>query len=52
MPRIDFGKLTEEETVAIAKEALGNLSMDEKIKVVMLSLDETELQELAAHIDD
>lgn len=49
---IDFGKLTNEETKAIALEALNNLTIDDCIEVIKRAMHGDARAELAAQLED
>ena len=50
---VDFGKLTEEETAELAGEALAQLTVSARVKVVMAAFAEgDERDELLSHLDE
>lgn len=50
---VDFGKLTEEETAALAVEALGELRLDARVKAVIAAFsEEADRDELMSWLDD
>jgi hypothetical protein len=50
--KVDFGRLTEEETAAAAVEALSLLTLEQKVQAVLKAFDRNEKDELAAWLDD
>ena len=48
----DFGQMTEEETAEVAVEALGELSLQQRVQVVLKAFDKEEREELANWLDD
>lgn len=48
---IDIGKLTYEQTVQLAREALENLTDEDQVTVVLRALDPCALDELAAQLE-
>lgn len=51
--KVDVGALTEEQTEALAFEAMSNLPTDTQIKVIKLLFgDATDRGELIAHLED
>jgi hypothetical protein len=51
MAKIDFGPLTEDETKAIALEAMGQLGLDAQIEVVLTSIDKADWREIIAELE-
>ena len=49
---VDFGKLTDEETAELAGEALAQLTLTERVKVVLAAFAKgDERDELMSHLD-
>lgn len=48
----DFGQMTEEETAEVAVEALGELSLDQRVQAVLKAFDKDGRDELANWLDD
>lgn len=51
-PNIDFGKLTQEETAEVALEALGELTLDNRVQAVLKAFGGDERGELTAWLND
>lgn len=51
MSKVDFGKLTEDETAALATEALGELTLDKRVQAVLKAFDAEAQEELASWLD-
>lgn len=50
---VDFGKLTEEETAALAGEALAELTLEARVKAVLAAFAKgDERDELMSHLDE
>jgi hypothetical protein len=49
-PKIDWGNLTDEETLAITREALEHLSSDEVASLIKETFSPDDLAEIAAQI--
>ena len=52
MTDVDFGMLTEEETSDLALKALGELKLDQRVKVVLAAFQGIDREELASQLSD
>jgi hypothetical protein len=52
MPKIDFGRLTEDETAEIAAEALGLLATERMLEVIKAALSDDDREELIAQLEE
>lgn len=49
---VDFGKLTEEETTEVAAEALAQLNLAARVKVVVAAFTGDDREELLSHLGE